>query len=432
MGGADVEVTKLDPKLVDGSHRFPQWLPDGKHFLFTVWSNNAASLRKEGGIYVGSTDPREPMRRVLPDPSACVYVDPGYLLLYRGNALTAVPFDVETLTAGSEGVPVDSKAMFVANTGCLFASASGRGDIAYAIGVADPPVELVWTDRTGSSGEPTGISGPLSEPVISPDGKRFAVGKTDGMNATQIWLGEFGRESLTPLSHGVNDTVNQVWSPDGSRVAFVNLDTGNEDIFVQSVTGTTPRELVVSGETHDTNLSDWSRDGRYLLFSATPKTGGVKPQVWLYDFQEKKARALLTDTFAQEGAKLSPDGRWLAYTSTETGTREIFLRPFPALDRKWLVSARGGESAHWSVDSRELVYVSRGTGGARMMSVTINPGGASPDPSTPKELFTFDSRVDAITPSADHSRFLETRRIDDAVQNGVRVILDWRSTVGRQ
>ncbi|MGK2858295.1 MAG: protein kinase domain-containing protein [Thermoanaerobaculia bacterium] len=428
LGGAETEVTKLDSKLVDGSHRFPQWLPDGRHFLFTVWSNNAESLRKDGGVYVGSIDPREPVRKVLSDPSASVYVDPGYILVYRGNALTAVPFDLDTLTAASEGVPIDSKVMFAANMGGLFASASQRGDIAYAIGDAEPPVELVWTDRAVGNGTPLGMSGPYSEPAISPDGRRFVIGKTEGMSTTQLWLGEFGRAALTPLTHAVNDTMNPVWSPDGGRVAFVNLDSGNEDIFVQSVAGTTPRELVVSGEMHDTDLTGWSHDGRYLFFSATPKTGGVKRQVWLYDFQEKKERALLADAFEQTGATLSPDGRWIAYTSTETGSSEIFMRPFPALDRKWLVSEHGGEGAHWSADSRELVYVSRGADGARLMSVTIDPGGASPEPSAPRLLRALDARVDAITPTADHSRFLEIRRIDDAEPSGVRVILDWRST----
>jgi len=428
-GGSETELTTVDPKLVDASHRFPQWLPDGRHFVFTLWSNNAEVLKKDGGVYVGSVEKGEPIRRVLSDASRAVYVDPGFLLVHRGDRLAAIPFDPKTLKAGDEAVPIDAGVSFNGSTGALAASASRRGDLAYAIGPGDLPNELVWLDRQGQVVEALHQTGQFSQIAISPDGRRYAAARAEGTNAEQIWIGDFARGASVPLTHGANDSYDPVWSPDNQRVAFSSRETGNEDLYVQSVAGTTGWEMIHKADIHDTSVTSWSADGRYLFFDAQPRSDATRHEIWLYDFQEKKARSLLSDTFPQTGAVLSPDGRWLAYTSEEGGSPQIFIRPFPALDRKWLVSTGQGDTPHWRADSREIVYLTHDAAGTQMMAVALSSDAGAPNPGAPVRLFTFDPRIAFTQPSADHTRILAGQEVVGSERKAIRLILDWTASL---
>jgi len=147
---------------------------------------------------------------------------------------------------------------------------------------------------------------------------------------------------------------------------------------------------------------------------------------------EKKPRVLLQDQFNMIGARLSPDGRWLVYASDESGRFQIYVRPFPALDRKWLVSTDSGFDARWSKDGRELTYVSRGPEGARFMAVALAPGAAGPNPSLPTELFPVDPSIVQLFPAGDKTRILALRQVDDTIRNGVRIILDWSAGLAKQ
>jgi len=147
--------------------------------------------------------------------------------------------------------------------------------------------------------------------------------------------------------------------------------------------------------------------------------------IWIHDLKEKKARLILGDTFPQRDGVLSPDGRWLAYTSEEAGSPQVFVRPFPALDRKWLISTGLGDTPHWRADSRELWYQMRDASGTHMMSVALTAEAGSPNPGTPVNLFTFDPRIVVAVPSADHTRLLAGREVAGGEQKTIRLILDW-------
>jgi Tol biopolymer transport system component len=426
-GGTPVPVTEIDPKVADASHRFPVWLPDGKHFLFTYFSNNAEVTKTIGGIYAASIEKGEPIRRIVPDASSVVYLDAGYILFVRAGTLIAMAFDAKKLEVSGEAIPVDDAVLFGANTGAASASASAFGDIAYGIGTAEPPAEIVWMDRQGHVTQSTGQTAVFDTMSVAPDGTRFAVVRYEGGNAGQIWIGDFARGALVPLTRGANDSYDPVWSPDGEKVAFVNRDSGDDDIFIQSVRETTPRQLVESGAEHDSDITDWSTDGRYLIYRARPKSGAAHDSICALDLVEKKSRTLLQDQFNMNEGRLSPDGRWLAYTSEESGTPQVYVRPFPALDRKWLVSTASGSGARWRKDGRELTYVARVPEGERFMVVELSPNASGPNPSLPKELFPIDPSMAGLVPVGDHTRILALRQVDSTVRNGVRVILDWSS-----
>jgi hypothetical protein len=183
--------------------------------------------------------------------------------------------------------------------------------------------------------------------------------------------------------------------------------------------------MIHKADEHDTNVTSWSADGRYLVFGAQPRSDATRFEIWVYDFKEKKARSLLADSFAQRQGAISPDGRWLAYTSEEGGSQQVFVRPFPALDRKWLVSTGQGNTPHWRRDSRELWYSMRDASGVHMMSASLSPDGANPNPSAPVPLFTMDPRIVVAAPNADHTRILAGREVTGVAGSSIRVILDW-------
>ncbi|MCM2314966.1 MAG: DPP IV N-terminal domain-containing protein, partial [Thermoanaerobaculia bacterium] len=431
-GGTAQIVTKVDPAIPDASHRYPQWLPDGRHFIFTLWSNSAVALKSHGGIYLASIDGKTPPRKLLNDASSATFVEPGWVLVRRNEAMVAVSFDPKSFTIGSEVVPVDANAMFESNIGALIASASKRGDIAWNVGSGTPPTKLVWLGRDGSEISELDPEGNWGELAISPDGQRVALTRVEGSSATQIWIRELARNTLTPLTRTVNDSYSAVWSPDGDRIAFVNRDSGNEEIFVQSVASTVPAQRIHSNPDHDYSITDWSKDGNLIFLDASAKTREASREVWVWDFSKKKARQVLADAFSQSGAKLSPDGRWLAYWSAETGTREIFIRPWPALDRKWMVSSGGGLAAHWSRDGRELTIVSPAESGFTVSAVSLEPDASSPNPSVPRKLAGFDSRVSELVPTADHQHYLAIRTIEADEPSGIRAILGWSRALGQR
>jgi Tol biopolymer transport system component len=179
---------------------------------------------------------------------------------------------------------------------------------------------------------------------------------------------------------------------------------------------------------HDTEISDWSADGRYIIFQFTPESDASGSVIWVYDFQDKKARPLLVEDSTQIGAVLSPDGRWLAYTSRESGAEQIYVRSFPGLDRKWLVSTQGGNRAHWRKDSKELWYVEPSPDGQRVMSVAVTVENGVLKTSVPAKLFTLPGSILEARPDAGHTRLLALRRNEAETPSALRIILNWNQT----
>jgi eukaryotic-like serine/threonine-protein kinase len=427
-GGKPEAVTQLEKDLPDWSHRYPVALPDGEHFLYTGWSNNGATLNTHGGIFVGSLK-GGPGRKILDDKSSVAFVTPGWILLRRNDRLVAVPFELKTLQPGPEATPIDSDEMFEPNMGMMPVSASGRGDLLYATGQASLSSTPLWLDREGRAGQPVGDSGAIGSPVIAPDGIRYAVAKTEGSSATQVWIGDTQRLTQSLLTKGANDSFTPAWSPDGTQIAFINRDSGGEDLFIQSTVETTPREVLYKQSGHDTAISDWSADGRYIIFNFTPESDASGAVIWAYDFQDKKARPLLVEDSTQVGAVLSPDGRWIAYTSRESGAEQIYVRSFPGLDRKWLVSTQGGNHAHWRKDSKELWYVEPSPDGQRVMSVAVTVENGALKTSVPVKLFTLPGSILEARPDAGHTRLLALRRNEAETPSALRIIFNWNQSV---
>ncbi len=363
-GGTRVAVTGLAPG--QRSHRWPQFLPDGRHFLYFAFGGGAPT--DTPGVYMGTLDSSE-QTLVLPTDTAAMYAPPAALLWVSNGVLVAQRFNPAT------GV-VSDKPMTVARTvgvdDRLFRGAfavSATGVLAHRTGQGERR-QLAWIDRSGNTRGtvvPPDEDG-LSSPELESDGRRIAVGRTvDGNH--DVWLIDAGG----PRRFTVNASIDgaPLWSPDGSRVVFASMRNGLFDLFERAASGAgDERPLLVTGE-QKTPL-DWSSDGRFLLYATQhPKTGA---DLWALPLPGGTPFPVVPQTpFDEIAGQFSPDGKWLAYQSNESNPAQIYIRPFQGPGGPWQVSTApaGGSQPRWRPDGKELFYVSAD---ARLMAVPIAVG----------------------------------------------------------
>jgi serine/threonine protein kinase/Tol biopolymer transport system component len=377
-GGPALPVTELNVARGDIGHRFPRFLPDGRHFVFLVKSSKPES----GGIYLGSLDATDTHRLVDTD-SKPEFAGPDLLLFARGGALMAQRLDVAaSRLTGSPFQIVEPVGSSAANGSASF-SVSSNGVLAYRNGFGGDAQELVWLDRSGKRLGAVGAPAGYRNPQLSPDGKQLAVYKPDG--GGDIWITELERGTSTRFTTDPASDNMPVWSPDGSRIAFVSdRDGGIFNIYQKNVNGTGADDLLLKTP-YNKIVTDWSRDGRTLIYQEeNPKT---KNDLWTLSLTgDRKPMPLLASPFNEVEGTLSPNGRWIAYMSDEGGNRQVYVAKFPAMDRKWLVSTtRITAHPRWSADGHELFFDASGT----MSAVSITEEGPLKDLKldVPKALF---------------------------------------------
>ncbi len=345
-GGQAASLPQLRP---GASYRWPFFLPDGIHFLYFVFAGGADVQ----GLHVTSLESKETTRIAAADGGA-IYAAPGYLLYRRGDRLVAQRFDAKRRLLAGEPVPVVENIRWEGySTMATAVSASNTGILVCQTG---GPVasRLLWYDRSGRELGSIGPDGSYWEPTLSPDGQSLAVPRMDTeAMASSIWKMDLERGSLTRVSSQAVVASTPLWSPDGQRVAYSAFPTG--EVYVRDVQGVESEKILFKTPTF-APLDDWSRDGR-LLFYEVVDWPTFHMDVWVRDLQTGTNRPVLQDTFSQLGARLSPDGRWLAHESDESGAREIFIRSFPDAAERRQISTRGGTQARWRSDGRELYYV---------------------------------------------------------------------------
>ena len=414
-GGPAVDVTTLEaPAHV--SHRFPRFLPDGRRFVFFVVARTEAQ-----GLYAGSLDSKE-IRRVLPSETAAVFVPPDVLLIGQQRALMAQRIDPGTLEPVGDARRVADRLLEEKNyLAEIPVSASWAGSIAYRRGEAER--EIVWFDRGGV--QVTRVGPPdRSQPLnigLSPDGRTAAMDRyVDG--SSDIWLMDMTRGFLRRItSHDSADNW-PVWSPDGSRLAFASRRNGPLDIFGAPVSGN-GREEALLESSENKYPTDWSADGKYLLYVVQTGRG---LDVWALPMTgtDRQPFPVLETRFNEQGARLSPDGRWIAYHSDETGSDEIYVRAFRASGSALRVSPNGGTFPAWRADGRELFYLG---GDNRMMAALVSTAasGSAVDVATPVALFSI-RPGSAFTVTRDGQRFLVSRRTETSAEIPITVLQNWR------
>lgn len=432
-GGTPVDVTKLDSSIVDGSHRFPVFLPDGQHFLFTLWSNQSETAARLGGIYVASLNGGE-IRKLSSDCSAAVLAGDNRLLIYRNEALQAVTFDPKKIEITGVVEEITQHPLFLPASGALTASASRAGDIAYAISSGEGTAQLAWVDAIGATQK---MIGPerlgIQNLSIAPDGKRFAA-QIVSRNGAEIWVADSERSVMTRLTRGGFDATGPVWSPDGRSVAFSSQASGREAVYLQPSDAGKPPEIFFTQPDRDFRVSSWTADGHSLLMESNLIAGSNRNEIWLLDVATRKAKSILSDPSASvSGSVLSPDGRWLAYVSDESGGSQVYVRPYPALDRKWQISESGVLTQsnffalaattylpHWRSDGRQLLFISLE---GSIVAVDVTTEGDNFTASADRVIFKPTFPLLAIAPAPDHSKFLAAVVPGDVTSEPVRVVL---------
>jgi Tol biopolymer transport system component len=355
-GGVPSDVTKTE-----SDSRYPIFLPDGRHFLYTLLS------AEKPGIYVSSLDGKE-SRRVLADVSSVAFAA-GHLLFIRENTLMAQAFDVKSGQPSGAVFPIAEGFTFSNNlNNFALVSVSENGTLLYASSVSSGS-QIVWFDRTGKLVRPVGSPGNVWEPSISPNEKAIVFRRSTG-SFSDIWRRDLARGAETRFTFDASANLDPSWSPKGDRILFDSNRGGQFNLYQTSGSG--KDELLLSTANNNNKVPDqWSRDGRFIVYSEfDPKT---KWDLWVLPVgqgapSDWKPIPFLQTKFNELYGQLSQDGHWMAYTSDESGQREVYVRPFPAADEKWKISTAVGEQPRWRGDGKELFFV--GSDG-KLMAVSV-------------------------------------------------------------
>jgi hypothetical protein len=374
-GGVPTAVTRKDPVKNEFGHRSPQFLPDGRHFLFLASGPNE--------VNVGSLD--EPQRAVVVRAnSGAEFAPPGKLLFVRQGTLTAQAFDAVTFKVTGEPMTIAEGVLSSQATNTASFSASSR-ILVYRTGRATATQRLSWFTRSGQPAGTFGEPGDYQNPRLSPDGKRVAVEQRNagspGSGPVEIWIMDVDRGTSTRLTVPPSSGQQPVWSPDGLYVVYAVGQPGPATLTRKLASGIGGEETLFTSNVGGAP-DDWTSDGRGLLYHS----GIGQPPVSLMLLPlagDRKPVPVVESRLVAIDGRFSPDGKWLAYVSTESGRPAVYLQSFPATTAKWPVSAGGGIQPLWRRDGRELFYVAPD---GMLMAVTMNLAG-KPEIGMPHSLF---------------------------------------------
>jgi serine/threonine protein kinase/Tol biopolymer transport system component len=428
-GGVATPVTRLDPAREEAVHTWPQFLPDGHRFLYRIWSSNSAYT----GIYLASIDASAPPVRLVSADSNPMYAS-GHLLFGRDGTLFAQLFNAREAHLTGETVSVAEQVVQNRSSGQMSAAVSATGMLVYrAVGLQ----QLVWVDRHGGSLGPVGPAGVYRDPSLSPNGDRVAVSRFDPQTGTEdIWMIDAARSTATRLTTDPARDISPVFSPDGRRIVFISNRGGSWHVYQKALDESQAEEQLAGGVGPTSALTDWSRDGRLVLFERVTPTQPTQRQVAALPLTgDRTPVAVLNTAFDEHRGQLSPDGRWLAYESTESGTSDVYVRPFPAGKGHWQISQSGGTEPKWRGDGQELFYLAP-DGTLSSVAVRTTPAFTS---DLPRPLFktALSGRLTGVTGrnrydvTADGQRFLLLDSVGGPASSPLTVVTNWPSTLRR-
>ncbi|MGC1188610.1 MAG: protein kinase [Candidatus Acidiferrales bacterium] len=412
-GGTAVPLTALDSSRQEREHELPDFLPDGHHFIYL----RVSKIPEDTGIYVGSLDdpPDKQSEKLLlqtgfgakyaPSPGGGA----GRLLFLRGGTLMAQSFDPASLALTGDPVPIVDQIGSGYETGFYSVSAN---TVVYRTLSSNTNSQLTWYDRQGKITGTAGDPGYIDAPSISPDGSEIAYRKDSPDHSDKdIWLLNIARGTSTRFTFGGSWNDNPVWSPDGSEIVFMSNREGIFNLYEKPANGATDEQILLRTKENKAALS-WSRDGRYLLYGVAQNLAGGRQDLWVLPMQGDRTPFPFSRTpFDQRDAQFSPDGRWVAYVSSESGRHEIYVREFtvpPApteTGEKWMISNGGGIYPMWRADGKEIVYF--GDGLSDRMSVSVGAGpGHSFHSGVPQELFKVPPGITGADTTPDFKKFL--------------------------
>ena len=441
-GGAAMPVTTLNQSNQELIHTWPHFLPDGRHFLYTVTTLGGGSET----VYIGSLNPTEATRLLDRHWMTAAYTHApnghgGYLLFVRNGDLMAQQFNADRLQLAGEPVLLAERVSDLAHD--AYFTVAANGTLAYR-GVGVDKTELIWFDRSGKQVGTVGLPMQDIHPAISPDGKRIAVSRAESPSTNSraalpapskpndIWVLDLERNTASRLTFDSSSDL-PVWSPDGGRIVYASGRNGHMDLYEKGASGAGNEELLVKSS-EDKHPFSFSRDGRFLAYASnSPKTGF---DLWVLPLGgNRKPFPFLQTQFGEGVGRFSPDGHWMAYQSTESGDWAVYVRPFDGtstsgnatFEGRWRISTGAGVWPLWRGDGKELFYFGPDDS---VMAVDVRTGISKGQPtfeaSIPKQLFKVQAYgVVPFTVTSDGRRFLINTRVEEVRSPSITVVLNW-------
>ncbi len=406
-GGTPTPVTSLDATRLETGHIYPSFLPDGRHFVFLATSGQP----DQRGIRAGSIDQQQSNFFVRSDSNG-EYSSAGYLLFVRGRRILAQKLDASNLSLKGDPFPVSERVNYELAGRYADLSVFSNRLLAYRSGET-PNSKLVWVDRAGKELSTVGPPAEGRSASLSSDGRYVVLERNDPQFETSdLWLLDLPRDTATRLTSNPANESRPIWSANGSAVAYASERDGLAAIWQKGVTGDGKESLLVK-EDRSLIPSDWSKNDEYLVYwGSNDKTGDDIKIIPVSG--DRTARAYLATQFDEQWGKVSPDGKWMAYQSNDSGRFDIYVQPFPVPGSKVKVSPRGGSYPFWRKDGKELYYISPDD---KLMAVPVQSG-AEISAGTPVALFEIGSygrrnNVYTYQPAVDGQRFLVIKALDN-------------------
>jgi eukaryotic-like serine/threonine-protein kinase len=410
-GGTPAPINVLDTKVGETRQLWPVFLPDGRHFLYSSLGGGGREL----GVYVGILGSAD-RTQLLKNSSNAAYGN-GQLLFLNGSTLVTQPFDATRLSLSGAPVPIAQPIETTANAhGGTFA-VSQTGVLAYQT-LPSPDSQLIWYDRAGKQlavvGERASTDGPL---MLSPDGRSALI---NGGENHDTWVVDVKSGLRRRFTFGPTENAYAIWSPDGGRIVFGSSRKGHIDLYQKAANGAGDEELLLA-DTLDKFQTSWSRDGRFILYTAV--SGTTSADLWVLPlFGDRKPYQVVRTPFSENQGKFSPDGRWIAYSSNESGRVEVYVTPFPGPAGKQQISTNGGDHPQWRHDGKEIFFMN----GNALIATPVTADGARFDVGVAQQL--FDLRPAGIGSPYDVSPDGQRILVNTAEQTGplpITLVVNW-------
>jgi Tol biopolymer transport system component len=430
--GASSRATAVDVGQGERAHGLPFFLPDGQHFLYTAGNARPSPA----AVYVASLDPQEQSRELLPGAVGAMYAQ-GHLIFLRGTTLMAQSFDAGRLELTGDAAPIAEGIDIAGGLGGAF-SVSAASVLAYQT-AGDVRSQLVWVDRGGKQLAALGEAADQISLELSPDGALAAVSLLDlASNTRDLWIYDVPRGLRTRFTSDPADELQPVWAPNGRSLAYGSTRKGSVDVYLRASTGGAGEDEPLLELPGSQYVSSWSPDGKHLMFfNGTAGSPRTLQDLWVVPVVGEHQPRVFVQTAASElFPRFSPDGRWVAYSSNESGRAEIHVAPFPGPGRKWQVSTAGGDRPRWRRDGKELFYLSQDN---KLAAADVNGEAATFRVGTVRTLFEARQRTAqyrgapsgySYDVSADGQRFLINRAVEQTSAVPITLVVNWTSAVG--
>jgi Tol biopolymer transport system component len=433
-GGRPEPVVAPDAAESGSAYLLPQFLPDGRHFVFFVHTR----YEESSGVYLASLD--HPRGRLLFASETNAVWSPeagessdrnGYLLYILGDSLVARRFELSRFTTSGDPIPVAENVGAVRSLSLSPVSVSANAILAYQ--PLDSPLRrAAWMDRAGNEIASATDAGQWGALRISPDGRKALVAHSGAQGESLgLWMLN-AAGGATPLTSDSYHEGSPVWSPDGSRIAFFSDRDGHYDIYIGGANPGARAELAFASP-FPKYPTDWSRDGRYLLFGSISRS--TKSDVWALSVADRRATPLIATVYNEGYPALSPDGNWLAYQSDESGQTEVYVQPFdnasPGTKRKWQISQGGGGLPRWRADGEEIFYI---TARGSIMAAAVHPNRSIFSSDAPRMLFRtqcIPRTWDLYDVSPDGQRFLINLPVESSRSSHTAIVTNWTRSLKR-